>query len=358
MKYNCTILIPTKNRDRLLFRAIKYYEQNEFRFCKIIILDSSRKLIRYNFKKNFIYLDCRHHSFCSKILEGIRIVKTKYVIICNDDDYIAFKGLCKGIYFLNKNKNFSAYQGEFIFFRKLEKINIFTFSGAYEDTLKFNLKFEQKKIEEKINLLYIERPHWYNALHYKKYLLKAFKIASKGSDLHFAEYALPLVIGAYGHLKVDDNFWYAKDSNVYKDLSAMSITNKTKSLKEILDNNSQVKISMVRFLTNILKKNQKYCTFFLDNLFKKYFKDYLIASKIKKSNNNFFKIIKKCMPYILKNILHLNLNYLKNKSFFNSSIKKNYGPMKDKHTYNDWILIKKNLSKYGSNFQDLYKNMI
>ena len=80
--------------------------------------------------------------------------------------------------------------------------------------------------------------------------------------------------------------------------------------------------------------------------------------KIKKSNNNFFKIIKECMPYILKNILHLSLNYLKNKSFVNSSIKKNYGPMKNHYTYNDWILIKKNLSKYSRNFKDLYKNMI
>jgi glycosyltransferase domain-containing protein len=354
----CTILIPTQDRDLLLYRAIKYYEDSGFRDYNILILDSSKKAIKYNFQANFKYLYLRNIAFCAKILIGIKNIQTKYVVICNDDDFIACNGLKKGINFLNNNKDYSSYHGEYIFFRKLEKINLLTYAGAYEDTLANKLQFTNKKTEQRIVDIYSQRPHWYNALHFKKYLLKAFKIASKGNDLHFSEYALPLVVGSYGYLKVDDNFWYAKDANVYKDLSIMSIANKTKSLKEILDNNSEVKILMTQFLTKILKKKKKYCTFFLDNLFKKYFKDHLIDLKIKQSNNNFFNIIKKYLPYILKNITHLSLNYIKNKSFINSSIKKNYGPMKNHYTYKDWILIKKNLTNCSLNFQNLYKNMI
>ena len=53
--YDCSIIIPTHNRAKLLQRCIKYYENKNFDKKKIIIVDSSKKKFTYKFKKNFIY---------------------------------------------------------------------------------------------------------------------------------------------------------------------------------------------------------------------------------------------------------------------------------------------------------------
>lgn len=353
----CTILIPTQDRDLLLYRAIKYYEGNGFNHCNILILDSSREPIKYQFKGNFKYLHLRNVSFCSKILKGIKKIQTKYVVISNDDDFIACNGLKKGINFLNNNKNFSSYHGEYIFFRKLEKINFLTYSGAYEDTLANKLQFTNKKIKQRIIDIYTLRPHWYNALHYKKYLCQTFKLAEKGSDLHFAEYVIPLVVGSYGYLKVDKNFWYAKDSNIYKDLSILSIIKKKNSLREILNNNSKVKILMINFLLKKINKiTKKNCTEFIDNIFINYFSNYF-----KKNDQTSFQQlilrIRSSIPLFLKNIIHIIFNLLKNGSLINSSFNKYYGPMKNQNTKKDWFLIKKNLQSVQIDFSKIYKNL-
>ena len=88
-------------------------------------------------------------KFNSKILYGVRNSKTKYVIVCNDDDFISNYGLNKGVDFLEQNKKYSSIQGEFIFFRKLSKLNLITFVEAYADTLIHNLDFKNnvKSIE-------------------------------------------------------------------------------------------------------------------------------------------------------------------------------------------------------------------
>ena len=345
----------------MLERCIKYYEEDVFLKNKIIILDSSKKKFKYNFKKNFLYLNAKNKSFNSKILFGIKKSKTKYVILSNDDDFISSYGLNKGINFLNKNKKYSSIQGEFIFFRNLDFLNITTFVEAYFDTLKYNLNFRQNFSIDRVKNIYLKRPHWYNALHHKKNLEISYSIANKGNDLHFSELIIPLVIGFKGYVKTGNFFWYAKDSNVYKNLAIVEQKKRKNMLNEILSNNSPIKKEINKFILKSSGKNIKNLSKF-NYIIKVFFSRYLLDAK----HNSKLSIIKKFknllhlfLPILIKNLLRVVINYIKNNSFENSSYKKKYGPTNNNMSIRDWQLIKKHIKDFDEkyNYKHIYKNL-
>ena len=68
-------------------------------------------------KKDFIY----------RIIYGIKKSSTKYVAVCQDDDFLNVSALNSGIRFLNKNKDFSFVNGVDVYFEK----KIFNFILTY-----------------------------------------------------------------------------------------------------------------------------------------------------------------------------------------------------------------------------------
>jgi glycosyltransferase domain-containing protein len=358
--YSCSIIIPTHNRPKLLQRSIKYYEENLFNNFKIIIVDSSKKKFEYKFKKNFFYKFLKNNSFSSKIFVAIKDSKTKFVILCNDDDFISFSGLKKGINFLNKNKKYSSYQGEFISFRKLEKLNLITFLGAYVDTLKYNLNFNQKKKLDRIDSIYLKRPHWYNALHYRTNLKKSFEIAKKGKNIHFSEIIIPLIIGSKGFVKNSNYFWYAKDSNVYKSVEVVAQDKHKKMLEEITNYKTNIRKEVDKFMVNEFSYNHSKLRPKFDNIILKYFDKYLFERK----NNykysflsNLRKIITSIIPLFLKNLIRIIINLLKNRSPQNSGPNKNYGPLKNSKSSDDWNLMKRYIYHFSEkyDYKSIYK---
>ena len=358
----CSIIIPTHNRPKLLLRAIKYYEEKEFKNFKIIIVDSSNIKFKYNFKKNFIYNHLRHKAFSFKILSAIKKTKTKFVIMCNDDDFISFSGLTRGIFFLNKNKDYSAYQGEFISFRKLEKLNQVTFVEAYIDTLKYNLNFNQKKKINRINSIYSKRPHWYNALHYKENLVQSFIIANKASNQHFSEIMITLLIGSKGYVKTSDLFWYAKDSNVYKSVEIVAQPKQKKMLEDILNPKTNIRKAINKFMILEFSKDYNINKVKFDKIIVKYFKKYLIDKKKNYKFSLLFslgKILRLMIPLIIKNYLRVGINFVTNNSLENSCINKNYGPLKNVESLDDWNVMKKYIYHFNKmyDYKSIYKNL-
>ena len=292
---------------------------------------------------------------------GVKNSKTKYVIVCNDDDFISNYGLNKGVDFLEQNKKYSSIQGEFIFFRKLSKLNLITFVEAYADTLIHNLDFKNKIGINRVRSIYLKRPHWYNALHYKKNLEISYNIASKGSDIHYSEIILPLIIGLKGYVKTAKYFWYAKDSNVYKNLSILDQKKRKKMLKEILSSKSLIRTEIDKFICKELnKQNSKKIEF--NNIIREFFAKYLITKK----ESSYFLIIKKIkkipyqiIPKLIKNLLRILINYIKNNSIENTSSIKNYGPNRNNSTLNDWLLMKLHVKAFNKkfNYERIYKNL-
>ena len=81
-----TIIIPTHNRNILLKRAIDYYTNFN---CNIIICDSSEIPITDLLNQtNIIYLNYPNASFAKKLSKAITHVKTKFVCLSADDDFL------------------------------------------------------------------------------------------------------------------------------------------------------------------------------------------------------------------------------------------------------------------------------
>lgn len=353
-----SIIIPTHNRQELLKRSISYFKSEDFNFCSIIIIDSSAKPLNLKLEKNFKYIHYKKNKFASKISYALSKVVTKYCVLVNDDDFISLNGLTKGINFLELNKDYVSYHGEYISFRYLDKINQVIYLAAYDDTLKNDLEFSSDDKIKRVKKLYLNRPHWYNALHYTKNLKKSFQIASLGKDIHFSEILIPFIVGLAGKLKVVKVFWYAKDANVYTDIKIRQETARIKMAKELFVKNSIIKKKLIEMIkTYKIKGSSQQYSSIIESIFKPYFKKYLFENKKNINQSNMTNTIRKYLPIFLKNLIRITINYISNRNVedMNNNLRK-YGPSRNNSSLQDWTYMKKIIKNF-INFKDKYKNI-
>ena len=99
---NLTLIIPTKNRHKILKRTLEFYINNNFSF-KILVLDSSDKselILNKNFinkKKNITHLNIRGW-YGEVIKKSKKFINTSYVTCTGDDDIVCINNIK---YFLN-----------------------------------------------------------------------------------------------------------------------------------------------------------------------------------------------------------------------------------------------------------------
>jgi len=124
---NLTILIPTRNRSRLLERALLFYSNLKFN-CKFIIGDSStskeqvikvKKVIaKYKDQLNLeLYIYNADISFGDKLNYLVNKVSDEFVAIVGDDDVFINTGLNECIDFLRSNKSSVAAFGHRVTFK-------------------------------------------------------------------------------------------------------------------------------------------------------------------------------------------------------------------------------------------------
>ena len=112
-----SLIIPTHNRHRYLTRILDYYKNIEI---NVFIADSS--LLKYSIKnlennstsKNKFKINYYHYpsyAYFNKLADIIQKVKTKYVVICADDDFLLPSAIQKCVEFLEKNPDYSSVQG-------------------------------------------------------------------------------------------------------------------------------------------------------------------------------------------------------------------------------------------------------
>lgn len=133
---NIDIVIPTHNRPDLLRRVLDYYSNNgkEFNF---IIADSSspqnkarnKKLISTYPKLKILYIDKFSENLQQhiKFAKMVKYVKSKYVCLCADDDFIVPNGIKECVNFLEKNPDYVAAHGSYIGFYLFKFLNFKSF---------------------------------------------------------------------------------------------------------------------------------------------------------------------------------------------------------------------------------------
>ena len=126
-----TIIIITHNRSSCLRRLLDYYKRNKNDF-KIIVADSSsdeNKIVNKEIISSFPDLDILYlYDYSDKVeiryqfADAINHVKTKYCLLCADDDFITPKGIKQSVNFLESNPDFTVALGYFIsFYSKTKK---------------------------------------------------------------------------------------------------------------------------------------------------------------------------------------------------------------------------------------------
>ena len=116
-----SLVIPTKNRKFWIERMLKYYIKVKFS-GNIILADSSDQysleilLNKFTYKNNEFVPDIKIVA-CPKlraeqaISKALKYVKTKYVLVINDDDIILSTNLGHGLKFLERNKDYAGFIG-------------------------------------------------------------------------------------------------------------------------------------------------------------------------------------------------------------------------------------------------------
>jgi glycosyltransferase domain-containing protein len=224
-----TIIIPTKDREFILSRALNYYQQ--FKNIDLIICDSSIKKNETEFN-NITYIHSPNSSFASKISIALKKVVTDFVCISADDDFLIEESLLIGKKFLNENDSFVSVQGQYIMFSY--DYNIITFHPLYNNK-NYNLESlcPNLRVKKSMN----PYMHQLYALHRTKVLINSIAVAEKSNYITNVEVSCNLVGMLFGNHKTLPIFWMARDSNRYSKYY-ISNDNTTKNNNLILNNYS------------------------------------------------------------------------------------------------------------------------
>mgnify|MGYP000355524641 CR=1 FL=1 len=112
-----TIVIPTYKRYPFLKRLLKFYKSYNLPI-NILILDSTpelpsdEELIKLLSKTNILWKKYDFDiTYWDRISDGIKYIKTDYVTLCADDDFIIPESLIPCMDFLKKNTDYSSSHG-------------------------------------------------------------------------------------------------------------------------------------------------------------------------------------------------------------------------------------------------------
>ena len=216
-----TIVIITYNRYPFLIRLLKFYQKYEYLF-HILILDSSSddlddEMKSYLKMKNVTY---RKYDpsifFTEKISDGCQSIKTRFAVLCADDDFLIPSSIITSRDFLLKNEDYASAHGLYFNHTSFEKAQKTGFSigplysqgKSVKDDSSVQRFNKYMFVKVGINPLY--------AVHRTNFFQLIWKETSKYvSDWGLSEIfpcALSLI---YGKMKVLPVFYASRQPNTY-----------------------------------------------------------------------------------------------------------------------------------------------
>jgi len=172
----------------------------------VIYCDSSSVNYEGELYPNVNYLHLPGENFAKKVLFALSSIKTNFVALCADDDFIIIDSLYKGLLFLEENKNYKAVVGKYISFKD-------KFDGDYYplyQELPNDISFNAKKNAE------IFFKNYYQILwgmYDKDVLIKAFGIIDKAkfNNDNFIELVIGTCVCHAGNIKFLRDIWGVRE---------------------------------------------------------------------------------------------------------------------------------------------------
>jgi len=298
---DCTILIPTYNRPKYLKRLLKYYNEYPNYKFNIFVADSSseenKKLNKTNISL-FSNLDINYLEYAieitphDKLLDALNQIKTKYCVICADDDFVSPNGIYESIKFLNENPDFTVVHGTYFgFILNHKHTNTISWRNIYEGP-----SIISNNPEDRIRLNFNDYLPTFYGVSTTCHLRLIFKENYEfQDDLYFSELFLSSLSLIYGKMKRLDIFYSARDLTSER---TYSINSEFDIIKNSILNNSpndyyqKYKKSLVHHLC----KNSEITFDESSSIIDSSIKEYLIINY--KKNNK----IKKLIPRKLKKL--------------------------------------------------------
>ena len=204
MKQKLTFIIPLLDRVHYTLEFLKYNIFDEFNY---IFADGSignqhqELFIKYNFS-NITYIrfnpDLRFSDYFKKMHEVSKIVKTKYVMTCDNDDFINPIGIKKILNFLKNNKDIDICSSfiAHIFYKK-NKFRFIEFSNS----LKQYTKIKSENIIN--NEFFINYRHLWYAIFKKSCFEEVWKKSSQYNLSNMQYQELFVSLFSYSKFKFD-----------------------------------------------------------------------------------------------------------------------------------------------------------
>lgn len=126
-----TLLIPTHNRNSYLSRCLSYLRNSEIA-CSILVVDSSddptfflneRIISSFSARFRINQLDCRRMEFGEKLIYALEMIKSPFVTVCGDDDFVVPSTVSECAYFLQENEEYSHAHGRILTFWEQDSIS-------------------------------------------------------------------------------------------------------------------------------------------------------------------------------------------------------------------------------------------
>jgi len=233
---NLSLIIPTYNRHKYLYRLLTYYNKQEIEY-QIIIADSStrgKKTLNEKAISAFPKLNIKYLSFpvdidpFRKFLEAINLVTTKYCVICADDDFITPNSMKKSIDFLQRNPEFTAVGGyyyNFIALKRGKKKKTF-YWRKYLFFYKNKENYMTITSPEPKDRLSIHLANYFPTMYYvhqTDFLQMIYKeVLQNTTDVRFCEILLDMLTIIHGKIQTLDILYGARESIVISSASTYS----------------------------------------------------------------------------------------------------------------------------------------
>lgn len=201
--HNFTLIVPTHNRHHYLKRSIAFFKNLE---ADVIYCDSSVKQYTGLMGENMNYLHLPDKKFAEKILIALDYVKTDYVAMCADDDFILYSALYKGISVLEKENSFKTIVGKYIAFHEEFDGKFYKITKSLPIDINLNASDNAK--------LFFSNYHqilW--AMYQKNILATSFDIIDKANftNDNFIELVIGSIVCYTGGIKYLNEVWGVRE---------------------------------------------------------------------------------------------------------------------------------------------------
>jgi len=247
-----SLIIPTHNRHHYLTRVLDYYSDINL---KILVADSSKSIYVQKDNFNIEYFHYPNYFFAKKMNDIVQKVKTPYICLCADDDFIIPSAIAKCLDFLEKKEDYSSVQGLYTKFASKNK-NI-RFQPIYLHIPDRIYDINGKRPEERMKQIMTLYHQLFYSVHRTNNLKQAFSLMEKVSDninANLGEVLVALVSIINGKNRTLP-FYYAAREVIYG-----SIGHTTMKLDQLINSKEgkEEYKSLISYLSKYLSEKYNY----------------------------------------------------------------------------------------------------